>query len=92
MTQIWTITLRGHTAKVSITPDGKGGFSGCIESAEFGHAPIENGVVDGRYYTGTVTLEGHSAKITAHIGDGNVLTGSARVGWFFSADFTGTPI
>lgn len=84
----FAVTAGAHNALVDLETDGKGGFTGKIESQEFGDGAI-GGVVTGDHYTGTILLDGHTAKFAATIQDG-AITGAITAGWFFSLDFTGT--
>jgi hypothetical protein len=76
-----------HSALVELETDGKGGFSGKIESNEFGDGAI-GGVVTGDHYTGSILLDGHTAKFSADVSNG-AINGTITAGWFFSLDFTG---
>lgn len=79
-----------HHALVDLETDGKGGFSGRIESNEFGDGAI-GGVVTGDHYTGSILLDGHTAKFAADVSKGTI-TGTITAGWFFSLDFKGTAV
>jgi len=79
-----------HHALVDLETDGKGGFSGKIESTEFGDGSIA-GVVTGDHYTGSIILDGHTAKFSADVTNG-AITGTIKAGWFFSLDFKGEAI
>lgn len=76
-----------HHALVGLETDGKGGFSGKIESNEFGDGSIA-GVVTGDHYTGSILLDGHTAKFSADVSN-RAITGTITAGWFFSLDFKG---
>lgn len=79
-----------HHALVDLDPDGKGNFSGKIESNEFGDGAI-GGVVTGDHYTGSILLDGHTAKFAADVSNG-AITGTITAGWFFSLYFKGEAI
>lgn len=78
-----------HKAQVTVDLDGKGNFTGAIVSPEFGAGAISHGKQVGAALTGTVTLDGHAAQFSASL-VGTAITGTLRVGWFFSEDFTGS--
>lgn len=86
----FSILAGEHHALVDLETDGKGGFSGKIESNEFGDGSI-GGVVTGDHYTGSILLDGHTAKFAADVSKG-AITGTITAGWFFSLDFKGTAI
>lgn len=89
----WNVSLRGHNAVVSITPDVPAGtFTGEIVSSEYGRVPITDAKIEDGQYSGRVTLNGTDAKIDARIGNAGYLNGTVHVGWFISVDFTGTPV
>ena len=79
-----------HNALVDLETDGKGGFSGKIESTEFGDGSIA-GLVTGDHYTGSILLDGHAAKFSADVSKG-AISGTITTGWFFSLDFKGDAI
>ena len=76
-----------HHALVDLETDGKGGFSGKIESNEFGDGSI-SGVVTGDHYLGSILLDGHTAKFSADVSK-SAITGTITAGWFFSLTFFG---
>lgn len=76
-----------HHALVDLETDGKGHFTGSIDSLEFGSGAI-GGVVTGDHYTGSILLDGHTAKFAADVSNG-AITGTITAGWFFSLDFAG---
>lgn len=84
----FNIQAGSHPAQVEITPDGNGGFIGVISHTEYGDGQITGGKQDGDELTGTVVLDGHTAKFSAKI-TGATITGKLTVGWFWSQDFTG---
>lgn len=84
----YKIQAGSHDAEVELTMDGKGGFTGGIKSPDFGDGQITGGQVSGDELTGTVVLDGHTAKFDAKI-TGATITGKLTVGWFWSQDFTG---
>lgn len=77
-----------HAALVDLKLDGKGSFSGLISSSDFGSGAL-GGVMTGDHLTGSVELDGHTARLDATI-HGDAITGRISSGWFFSQDFTGT--
>jgi len=84
----YNIQAGSHAAQVEITMDGKGGFAGGIVSPDFGDGQITGGQVSGDDLTGTVALDGHTAKFSATV-TGATITGKLTVGWFWSQDFSG---
>lgn len=84
----YNIQAGAHPAQVEITMDGKGGFTGAITHTEFGDGQITGGQVSGDELTGSVVLDGHTAKFQAKV-TGASITGKMTVGWFWSQDFTG---
>lgn len=83
----FSILAGSHHAIVDLETDGKGAFSGKIESNEFGDGSIA-GVVTGDHYTGSILLDGHRAKFEATVSNG-AITGTITAGWFFSLRFSG---
>lgn len=84
----YDIQAGSHPAQVEITPDGNGNFTGVISHTEFGDGQITGGKQDGDELTGTVVLDGHTAKFQAKV-TGATITGKLTVGWFWSQDFSG---
>jgi len=84
----YNIQAGSHPAQVDITMDGNGGFTGVISHTEFGDGQITGGRASGDDLTGSVVLDGHTAKFEAKI-TGATITGKLTVGWFWSQDFTG---
>ena len=84
----YNIQAGSHAAQVELTPDGHGGFTGAITHTEFGDGQITGGKQDGDELTGTVVLDGHTAKFEAKV-QGASISGKLTVGWFWSQDFTG---
>lgn len=92
-TSKWNVTLRGHNAIVSITPNVPAGtFAGEITSSEYGRVQITNAKIEDGQYTGNVRLNGTDARIEASVGNAGNLNGTVHVGWFISVDFTGSPL
>jgi len=85
----FNIQAGSHPAQVDITPDGQGGFTGIISHTEFGDGQITGGKQDGDDLTGTVVLDGHTAKFEAKI-SGTSITGRVSLNWLMGQDFTGT--
>lgn len=83
----FSIKAGPHHAFVDLETDGKGGFSGKIESLEFGDGSI-GGAVTGGHFTGSILLDGHTAKFEATTENG-AISGTITAGWFFSLNFTG---
>lgn len=79
-----------HHALVDLEADGKGKFSGSVESTEFGNGAI-GGAVTGDHYTGSILLDGHTARFEADVSNG-AITGTITAGWFFSLDFKGAAV
>lgn len=87
----WSIELRGHTATLDITSSGQSHVA-TLTSTEYGSEDVENFTFDGKNMKGRVELDGIEANVTAQVRlDGNI-AGHIRAGWFFSADFVGTPV
>lgn len=84
----YNIQAASHAAQVDITMDGNGGFTGVISHTEFGDGQITGGQVSGDELTGSVVLDGHTAKFQATV-NGSTITGKLTVGWFWSQDFSG---
>jgi len=84
----FNITADGHKALVDLETDGKGGFSGSVESYEFGTGGI-GGSVHGSHYVGSIILDGHAATFDATVYS-DAISGTIKSGWFFRLDFTGT--
>lgn len=84
------IALGSHKARVNLTMDGKGGFAGGIDSADFGQGDLA-GVVTGDRLTGVAELDGHHAHFDASLSDGHI-AGTLTAGWFFSQSFTGEAV
>jgi len=84
----FNIQAGSHPAQVDITPDGNSCFTGVISHTEYGDGQITGGKQDGDELTGTVVLDGHTAKFSAKI-TGATITGKLTVGWFWSQDFSG---
>jgi len=85
--KIFDIVADEHKARVVLSLDGKGGFSGDIISGDFGQGRI-SGLVTGNRLTGSAELDGHGARFGALI-DGHKIAGRLTAGWFFSQDFHG---
>lgn len=83
----FSILAGEHHALVDLETDGKGGFSGTIESNEFGNGSI-GGIVTGDHYTGSILLDGHTAKFSADVSNG-AIKGTITAGWFFQLNFAG---
>lgn len=83
----FNILAGDHHALVDLETDGKGGFSGTVDSLEFGTGGI-GGSVTNDHYVGSILLDGHAAKFEATVSDG-AITGTIKSGWFFSLPFTG---
>lgn len=84
----YDIKAGSHDAQVELVMDGNGGFTGTISHTEFGDGQITGGQVSGDELTGSVVLDGHTAKFQAKI-TGASITGKMTVGWFWSQDFNG---
>jgi len=76
-----------HKLSADFEPDSKGNFSGTISSDEYGAGKIA-GVITGDHYTGSVSLDGHTAKFDAILSNG-VISGTIKAGWFFTLHFMG---
>lgn len=79
----------GHKAEVTITEDGKGGFTGSLVSPDYGTGEIKAGVKTGQAFAGKVDLAGYEADFSATL-DGSNISGRLKYGWFFNKSFTGT--
>lgn len=84
------ILAGSHHATVDLELDGKGKFSGTIASDDFGNGKLA-GIVTGDRLTGSVDLDGHSARLDAFLDD-KIITGKISAGWFFTQRFTGTQV
>jgi hypothetical protein len=87
---IFEIEAGGHKARVTLKPDGRGGFSGEIASAASGTGRI-GGVITGDHLSGSAVLDGHQTRFDATLADGTI-RGSLTAGWFFRQDFRGREI
>lgn len=86
----FAITAGGkYPATILLTETSPPGFSGSIVSTEFGTGAITNGVRRGETLTGRVHLDGHDADFSATVDDDGSISGTIRVGWFWSMGFTG---
>jgi hypothetical protein len=85
----YNIQAGSHAAEVDLTMDGEGGFAGVISHTEFGDGQITGGKQDGDELSGTVFLDGHTAKFEAKI-SGTSISGRVSLNWLMGQDFTGT--
>lgn len=87
----YAITVDGtHAAVADISPDGKGGFTGTIASAEFGTCQITNGKQDGDNLSGGLTMEGYNCTFKAIV-SGPLISGTVG-NWLMRQPFAGREI
>lgn len=84
----FNIVAGSHKARVEISLDGKGGFTGAVTSDDFGKGDVAGLVTSGNHLTGAMRLDGHAARLDATFSD-KTISGRITAGWFFSQDFTG---
>jgi hypothetical protein len=82
----YIVTIGSHDATIDLD-----GSTGTIVSDEYGSGTISDIVQTNNDLTGKVMLDGHTASFEARL-NGKDITGTLRVGWLFSEDFTGTQV
>lgn len=84
------ITVDGHAASVTFTEDGKGTFSGTIDTTEFGSGTV-SGSADGNNLSGKAQLDGYTVNLAAAI-TGNTISGTLSHIFMETKSFTGTSV